>query len=38
MKNIMNNEKTNKGIIIENMDKNVDPRNDIFNYVNGSWI
>ena len=34
----MNNEKTNKGIIIENMDKNVNPRNDFFNYVNGSWI
>ena len=34
----MNNEKTNKGIIIENMDKNVNPRNDFFKYVNGSWI
>ena len=34
----MTNENTNKGIIIENMDKNVNPRNDFFNYVNGSWI
>ena len=34
----MNNEKTDKGIIIENMDKNVNPRNDFFNYVNGTWI
>ncbi len=34
----MNNEKTNKGIITKNMDKNVNPRNDFFKYVNGSWI
>ena len=34
----MNNKKTNKGIIIENMDKNINPRNDFFKYVNGSWI
>ena len=34
----MNNKKTNKGIIIKNMDKNVNPKNDFFKYVNGSWI
>ena len=34
----MNDEKTNKGIIIENMDKSVDPKNDFFKYVNGLWI
>ena len=32
------NKKTTKGIIIENMDKNVSPRNNFFKYVNGLWI
>jgi len=34
----MNNKNTNKGIIIKNIDKNVNPKNDFFKYVNGSWI
>ena len=34
----MNNKKTNKGIIIKNMDKTVNPRNDFFKYVNGKFI
>lgn len=28
----------NKGIIIENMDLTVSPKEDFFNYVNGNWI
>lgn len=26
------------GIILENMDTNVDPRDDFYNYVNGNWV
>lgn len=26
------------GIILENMDTSVDPKNDFYNYVNGSWM
>ena len=26
------------GIVLENMDTNVKPTEDFFNYVNGSWI
>ena len=31
-------EKVSHGIILENMDTSVSPKNDFYNYVNGNWV
>ena len=37
--NCVNNSETKiPGIILENMDVSVDPKNDFYNYVNGNWM
>jgi len=37
--NCVNNSETKiPGIILENMDVSIDPKNDFYNYVNGNWM
>ena len=37
--NCVNNSETKiLGIILENMDVSIDPKNDFYNYVNGNWM
>ncbi|MGV6829068.1 MAG: M13 family metallopeptidase [Flavobacteriales bacterium] len=37
-KNLDNNKKVQRGILLKNMDTTVNPKDDFYNYVNGNWM